>query len=90
MISESVVHLSRAQFGMTAMYHFIFVPLTLGLSVLLGIMESIYVMNPVVVHQFWTYIHLLKNISPNDLESFLQDILSFICFLSNFIRFKVI
>lgn len=39
-----VVSLSRIQFGLTALYHFIFVPLTLGLSVLLGIMESIYVM----------------------------------------------
>ncbi len=57
MISESVVHLSRLQFGMTAMYHFIFVPLTLGLSVLLGIMESIYVMTNRVIWrkmtQFW-------------------------------------
>jgi cytochrome bd ubiquinol oxidase subunit I len=42
-ISE-VVNLSRFQFGMTAMYHFLFVPLTLGLSVLLGIMETVYVM----------------------------------------------
>ncbi|MCD6046453.1 MAG: cydA [Gammaproteobacteria bacterium] len=39
-----VVTLSRIQFGLTAMYHFIFVPLTLGLSVILGIMETIYVM----------------------------------------------
>ena len=39
----SVVELSRLQFGLTAMYHFLFVPLTLGLSVLLAIMESIYV-----------------------------------------------
>ena len=38
-----VVELSRLQFGLTAMYHFLFVPLTLGLSVLLAIMESIYV-----------------------------------------------
>ena len=38
-----VVTLSRVQFGLTAMYHFLFVPLTLGLSVLLAIMESIYV-----------------------------------------------
>ncbi|MEX3013455.1 cytochrome ubiquinol oxidase subunit I [Acinetobacter baumannii] len=29
MISESVVDLSRFQFAMTAMYHFLFVPLTL-------------------------------------------------------------
>ena len=39
-----VVALSRLQFGLTAMYHFLFVPLTLGLSLLLGIMESVYVM----------------------------------------------
>jgi cytochrome d ubiquinol oxidase subunit I len=39
-----VVQLSRVQFGLTAMYHFLFVPLTLGLSILLSIMESVYVM----------------------------------------------
>jgi cytochrome bd ubiquinol oxidase subunit I len=38
-----IVTLSRLQFGLTAMYHFLFIPLTLGLSVLLAIMESIYV-----------------------------------------------
>jgi cytochrome d ubiquinol oxidase subunit I len=42
--SIDVVTLSRIQFGMTAMYHFLFVPLTLGLSILLAIMESVYVM----------------------------------------------
>src|SRR5471032_2203839 len=44
MTSMDVVELSRLQFGLTAMYHFLFVPLTLGLSILLGIMESVYVM----------------------------------------------
>ena len=39
-----VVQLSRLQFALTALYHFLFVPLTLGLSVLLAIMESVYVM----------------------------------------------
>src|SRR5690606_35219924 len=39
-----VVDLSRWQFAITAMYHFIFVPLTLGLSLLMAIMESVYVM----------------------------------------------
>ncbi len=43
MINPDVVLLSRIQFGMTALYHFLFVPLTLGLSVLLGIMETVYV-----------------------------------------------
>jgi cytochrome d ubiquinol oxidase subunit I len=35
--------LARVQFAMTAMFHFIFVPLTLGLAVLMAIMETIYV-----------------------------------------------
>lgn len=39
-----VVDLSRLQFGATALYHFLFVPLTLGLSFLIAIMESVYVM----------------------------------------------
>jgi len=38
------VTLSRLQFAATALYHFLFVPLTLGLSFLLAIMESAYVM----------------------------------------------
>ncbi|MDQ7031607.1 MAG: cytochrome ubiquinol oxidase subunit I [Desulfonauticus sp.] len=37
------VLLSRLQFAMTTMFHFIFVPLTLGLSILVAIMETIYV-----------------------------------------------
>ena len=39
-----IVSLSRFQFAATALYHFLFVPLTLGLSILLAIMESVYVM----------------------------------------------
>src|SRR6204780_1787028 len=39
-----IVELSRLQFAITALYRFLFVPLTLGLSVLLGIMETVYVM----------------------------------------------
>lgn len=38
-----VVDWSRAQFALTAMYHWLFVPLTLGLSVIVAVMESIYV-----------------------------------------------
>ena len=45
MINETVVNFSRIQFAITALYHFIFVPLTLGLSVLLGIMETTYVIS---------------------------------------------
>src|SRR5512147_293729 len=42
--TETLVDLSRWQFCLTAMYHFIMVPLTLGLSWILFIMESVYVM----------------------------------------------
>lgn len=39
---EDLVLWSRAQFALTAMYHWLFVPLTLGLGVIIGIMETIY------------------------------------------------
>ena len=39
----SQVNWARAQFALTAMYHWIFVPLTLGLSLLLAFFETIYV-----------------------------------------------
>ena len=57
MPSAEVVDLSRLQFALTALYHFLFVPLTLGLSWLLVIMESVYVMTGKPVYkdmtQFW-------------------------------------
>ena len=53
----NVVDLSRLQFAMTALYHFLFVPLTLGLSILLAIMETVYVMTGRVIWRqmtkFW-------------------------------------
>lgn len=39
-----IVGLSRLQFAATALYHFLFVPLTIGLSIILAIMETVYVM----------------------------------------------
>ena len=39
----STVDWSRAQFAMTAAYHWLFVPLTLGLSFIIAIMETCYV-----------------------------------------------
>jgi cytochrome d ubiquinol oxidase subunit I len=39
----SLVNWSRGQFALTAMYHWLFVPLTLGLSFILAFMETIYV-----------------------------------------------
>ena len=41
--SETVIELSRWQFAATALYHFLFVPLTLGLSFILAAMETVYV-----------------------------------------------
>ena len=57
MVSESLVDLSRLQFAATAMYHFLFVPLTLGMTWMLVIMESVYVMTGKEVYKdmtrFW-------------------------------------
>ncbi len=54
---DDVVSLSRLQFAATAMYHFLFVPLTLGLSWILVIMESVYVMTGKEIYRdmtkFW-------------------------------------
>jgi cytochrome d ubiquinol oxidase subunit I len=56
-MDASVVELSRLQFALTALYHFLFVPLTLGLSFMLVIMESLYVMTrrPIwrTITRFW-------------------------------------
>ncbi len=57
MITDAVVELSRWQFAVTTLYHFLFVPLTIGLSVLLAIMESTYVLTGREIYkdmtQFW-------------------------------------
>ena len=44
MIDPATVDLSRLQFAVTALYHFLFVPLTLGMVWMLVIMETVYVM----------------------------------------------
>ena len=41
-IDNSMIDWSRAQFALTAMYHWLFVPLTLGLAVVMAIMETLY------------------------------------------------
>ncbi len=43
MDTSLLVDLSRSQFALTALYHWLFVPLTLGLSFIIAIMETIYV-----------------------------------------------
>jgi len=57
LISEELVDVSRLQFAITALYHFLFVPLTLGLAWILVIMESVYVMTGKQIYKdmtkFW-------------------------------------
>jgi len=57
MISETVIELSRFQFAMTALYHFLFIPLTLGMSIILAIMESVYLLTGKQIYKdmtkFW-------------------------------------
>ena len=57
MISTELVDLSRWQFALTSMYHFLFVPLTLGLSFMLVIMESCYLVTGKEIYKdmtrFW-------------------------------------
>ena len=57
MIDASAVEVARLQFALTALFHFIFVPLTLGLSFILAIMESVYVLTQKQVYRdmtrFW-------------------------------------
>ena len=49
-IDSTLVDWSRAQFALTAMYHWLFVPLTLGLGVVMAIMETLYVRTG---REFW-------------------------------------
>lgn len=49
-IDPSLIDWSRAQFALTAIYHWLFVPLTLGLSFIVAIMESLYVKTK---DEFW-------------------------------------
>lgn len=57
MVDDLFVDLSRLQFATTALYHFLFVPLTLGLSWILFIMEAVYVMTKNEIYKdmtkFW-------------------------------------
>ena len=50
MIENALVDWSRAQFALTAAYHWIFVPLTLGLAVIMASMETLYVIKK---DEFW-------------------------------------
>ena len=56
--------LSRLQFAITTVYHFFFVPLTLGLSVMVALMETIYVITNQEVYKqmakFWGKLFLIN------------------------------
>ena len=52
MVETTLVNWSRAQFALTAGYHWIFVPLTLGLAVIMATMETIYVIKK---DEFWKH-----------------------------------
>ena len=41
-IDTGMVDWARAQFAITAIYHWLFVPMTLGLALIMGIMETCY------------------------------------------------
>ena len=49
-IDPSLIDWSRAQFALTAIYHWLFVPLTLGLALIMGIIETCYYRTG---KQFW-------------------------------------
>ena len=50
MIDTAMLGWSRAQFALTACYHWVFVPLTLGLAIIMAVMETIYVVKK---DDFW-------------------------------------
>jgi cytochrome d ubiquinol oxidase subunit I len=60
----SALALARWQFGITTVYHFFFVPLTLGLSILLAVMETLWVRtgNPLYrrMVRFWGRLFLIN------------------------------
>jgi len=63
-VNDTVVDLSRLQFAATALYHFLFVPLTLGLSFLLAAMETVYVVTGRDIYRqmtrFWGKLFLIN------------------------------
>ncbi len=64
MIDPDVVLLSRLQFALTALYHFLFVPLLLGLGLLLAALETLHVLGGRPIYRrmldFWTRLFLVN------------------------------
>ncbi len=63
-MNELVVTLSRWQFALTTIYHFFFVPLTIGLSLIVAIMQTIYFRtnNPIykAMTKYWGKLFLIN------------------------------
>nr|WP_255428608.1 MULTISPECIES: cytochrome ubiquinol oxidase subunit I [unclassified Saccharibacter] len=64
LINPHVVDLSRFQFAMTALYHFMFVPLTLGLTFLVAAIETVYVITGRRIYRdmakFWGHLFAIN------------------------------
>ena len=60
----SILSLARFQFAMTTVFHFFFVPLSIGLALVVAIMETVYVVKKDIMYkhmaQFWGRIFLLS------------------------------
>lgn len=63
-LALSVVSLARFQFAMTTIFHFFFVPLSIGMGLIVSIMETLYVVKKDEIYkhmtQFWSRIFLLS------------------------------
>lgn len=63
-MNEVVINLSRWQFALTSVYHFFFVPLTIGLSLLIAIIQSIYYRTGNTIYKkmtkFWGKLFLIN------------------------------
>lgn len=63
-VALSVISLARFQFAMTTIFHFLFVPLSIGLGLIVSIMETLYVLKKdekyKLMTQFWGKIFLLS------------------------------
>lgn len=63
-MNETVIILSRWQFALTTIYHFFFVPLTIGLSLLVAIIQTIYYKTGDLIYKdmakFWGKLFLIN------------------------------
>ncbi|MGI4984967.1 MAG: cytochrome ubiquinol oxidase subunit I [Janthinobacterium lividum] len=64
MVNSTVVELSRIQFAATALYHYLFIPVTLGMTFLLAAIETVYVVTGKPIYkqmaQFWGKLFLIN------------------------------